>query len=133
MNTDKKRRKKVVQYLDKMIKNSNCKEKNFHNLYLFFLCQSSENHKDSLEILLIYMRDAFENKNPNFDVDYALNVSSQFKLYAAQAYALAIMEKYDEAIKIALNNDHLEEAKIITKNIEDLKIKKRLWLEVKNY
>ena len=130
MNTDQKKRDKVVVYLNKMIKSSNCTEKNFHNLYLFFLYQISENNKN--EKLLIYLQDCFENKNPNFDVDYALKVFSKFKIYSAQAYALAIMGKFDEAIKISLKNDLLEEAKIITKNIEDLKVKKRLWLEV-NY
>lgn len=130
MNTDEKKREKIVVYLDKMIKGSNCKEKNFHNLYIFFLCQSSGTSKDSLDILIQYLQDAFENRNPNFDVDYALKVFSQFKVYSAQAMSLAIMEKYDEAIKIALTNDHLNEAKLITKNVEDLKVRKRLWLEV---
>jgi len=130
MNTDQKKRDKIVIYLDKMIKNSTCTDKNFHNLYLFFLCQSSNENKDSCNILLNYLQDAFENKTPKFDVDYALKVFSQFKVFSAQSYSLAIMEKYDEAIKIALQNDLLDIAKIITKNIEDSKVKKRLWLEV---
>ena len=133
MNTDQKKREKVVVYLNKMIKSSNCTEKNFHNLYLFFLCQISENNNNinKNEKLINYLQDCFENKNPSFDVDYALKVFSQFKIYSAQAYALAIMEKFDESIKISLKNNLLEEAKIITRNIEDLKVKKRLWLEVK--
>jgi lysyl-tRNA synthetase class I len=133
MNTDQKKREKVVYYLEKMIKNSNCKEKNFHNLYLFFLSQISGNNKDFLEILINYLQECFENKNAHFDVDYALKVFSQFKIYSAQAFALGIMEKYDEAIKISLQNDLLDEAKIITKNIDDMKVKKRLWLEVIKY
>jgi hypothetical protein len=133
MNIDQKKREKIVIYLDKMIKNSTCTDKNFHNLYIFFLCQSSNVNQHSLDILLSYLQDAFENKNPNFDVDYALKVFSQFKVYSAQSYSLAIMEKYDESIKIALQNDHLDIAKTVTKNIEDLKVKKRLWLEVTTY
>ena len=130
MNTEIEKREKVVFYLDKLIKDG-CKEKNIHNLYIFFLCQISENKEESIERLLIYLNEKSNLKSADFDVDYALKVFSQFKIYSAQSYALSLMEKYDEAIKVALEHNCLDVAKKITKLVVDKKIQKRLWLDVK--
>jgi hypothetical protein len=40
------------------------------------------------------------------------------------------MSKYTEAIKIALDNNHVIIAKKIAKSVDDIKLKKNLWLDV---
>ena len=129
LNTEIEKREKVVYYLEKLIKD-NCKEKNIHNLYIFFLCQIAENKKDSIDRLLGYLGEKSHYNSAEFDVDYALKVFSQFKIYPAQSYALFLMEKYDESIKVALEHNYLDIAKKIAKLVDDKKIQKRLWLEV---
>ena len=132
MNTEIEKREKVVFYLEKLIKD-NCKEKNIHNLYIFFLCQIAENKQDYIERLLGYLEEKshFNNlESTDFDVDYALKVFSQFKIYQAQTYALYLMGKYDESIKVALEHNYLDIAKKLDKLVKDKKIQKRLWLEV---
>jgi hypothetical protein len=129
MNTDIEKREKVVYYLEKLIKD-NCREKNIHNLYIFFLCQIAENQSDSIDRLILYLEDKDHFNSADFDIDYALKVFSQFKIYPAQSYALYLMEKYDECIKVALEHNYLDIAKKIAKKVTDKKIQKRLWLEV---
>ena len=128
MNTEESKREKVCDYLEDLI-NCNFKDKNVHNLYIFFLSQlKGEQSKDKL---LNYLQTAAEQKKYLFEVDYALKVFSQFKIYSAQAWALAIMGKYDEAVKIALENNYPKIAKSIANTVnEDNKLKKLLWLEV---
>lgn len=132
MNTEIEKREKVVKYLEILIDESKVKDKNIHNLYIFFLSQisSAESIKRLLAYLQTIQQDRSNKDNLSFEVDYALKVFSQFKIYAAQAWALAIMGKYDEAIKVALDNNELVIAKLIAKSIEDIKLKKHLWLEV---
>lgn len=130
MNTDIEKREKVVYYLEKLIKD-NCREKNIHNLYIFFLCQIAENQADSIDRLILYLEDKDHFNSADFDIDYALKVFSQFKIYSAQSFALFLMEKYDECIKVALEHNYLDIAKKIAKKVTDRKIQKRLWLEVK--
>lgn len=127
MNTEESKRDKVADYLEDLIR-SKVKDKNIHNLYIFFLSQL--NSESSIKKLLYYLQVAFENKNIQFEVDYALKVFSQFKIYSAQALALAIMSKFDEAVKIALDNNYPLIAKKIAKIVEDYKLKKLLWLEI---
>jgi len=86
MNTDIEKREKVVYYLEKLIKD-NCREKNIHNLYIFFLCQIAENQSDSIDRLILYLEDKDHFNSADFDIDYALKVFSQFKIYPAQSYA----------------------------------------------
>lgn len=132
MNTEIEKREKVVGYLNILINESKVKDKNIHNLYIFFLSQIGTD--DSIKHLLYYLQRFQEDKNQRdsvcFEVDYALKVFSQFKIYPAQAWALAIMGKYDEAIKVALDNNQVLIAKRIAKSVDDLKLRKHLWLEI---
>lgn len=131
MNTDIQKREKVVGYLNILINETKVKDKNIHNLYIFFLSQIGT--PDSIKQLLYYLQRYQEDKfkeNIFFEIDYALKVFSQFKIYPAQAHALAIMGKYDEAIKVALDNGYVIVAKRIAKSVDDPKIKKHLWLEI---
>jgi hypothetical protein len=130
MNTEPEKREKVVGYLSILINEAKVKDKNIHNLYIFFLSQIGTD--ESKKQLLYYLQKYADSNKENvcFEVDYALKVFSQFKIYPAQALALAIMGKYDEAIKVALDNNFNLIAKRIAKSIEDVKMKKFLWLEI---
>lgn len=128
MNTEESKKEKVAEYLEELI-SGKIKDKNVHNLYLFFLSQI--NSESSIKKLLFYLEASAEEKVINFEVDYALKVFSQFKIFSAQAWGLAIMGKYEEGVKIALENNYPEIAKKIANIIkDDDKLKKHLWLEV---
>ena len=132
MNTEIQKREKVVDYLSVLINESKVKDKNIHNLFIFFLSQIGT--QSSIKQLLYYLQKYVENtgynKEIHFELDYALKVFSQFRIFAAQAWALAIMGKYDDAIKVALDNGNVTIAKKIAKSVEEPKLKKHLWLEV---
>jgi hypothetical protein len=132
MNTDILKREKVVSYLKILIDESKVKDKNIHNLYIFFLSQIGSDR--SIKELIYYLQNFLFSKNQKdnvfFEVEYALKVFSQFRIFPAQALALAIMGKYTEAIKVALDNNDIGTAKKIATNIEDQKIKKNIWLEI---
>lgn len=127
MNTEESKREKVAEYLEELI-TGKIKDKNVHNLFIFFLSQI--NSESSIKKLLFYLESACESKKYIFEVDYALKVFSQFKIFSAQAWALAIMGKNDEGVKIALENNYPDIAKKIANNVDDEKQKKLLWLEV---
>lgn len=135
MNTETKKREKVVSYLYLLINESKVKDKNIHNLYIFFLSQI--NTDESIKQLLYYLQRFMEEKHQRdsvfFEVEYALKIFSQFKIYPAQAYSLAILGKYDDAIKVALDNKFINIAKRIAKSVDDNKLKKHLWLEIFNH
>lgn len=135
MNTEIKKREKVISYLNILINESKVKDKNIHNLYIFFLSQVSTD--ESIKQLLYYLQKFLDDKSQKdsvfFEVEYALKVFSQFKIYSAQAYCLAILGKYDDAIKVALDNKFILIAKRIAKSVDDHKLKKHLWLEIFNY
>jgi len=140
MSTEREKREKVVDYLEDLIKNNKVKDKNIHNLFIFFISQI--NTESSNQKLLNYLHTLGQKEQSNqyqrhkepvvfFDIDYAFNVFSQFKIYPAQSYTLSIMGKHAEAIKVALFNGCEKLAKEIASNVEDQKIKKMLWLEVR--
>jgi hypothetical protein len=130
MNTDIKKREKVIDYLKILVNDPKMKDKNIHNLYIFFLSQIQTDA--SIKQLLYYLQKFVEDKKDQvwFEIEYALKIFSQFKIFSAQAWCLAIMGKYTEAIRIALDNNHVTIAKKIAKSVDDIKQKKNLWLEV---
>jgi hypothetical protein len=131
MNTDIAKREKVISYLKILVDDTKIKDKNIHNLYIFFLSQIGS--KETIKILYYYLQNFLDDKNKEnvfFEVEYALKVFSQFKIFQAQALALALMGKYNEAIRVALDNGHETTAKMIAGKIDDPKLKKHLWLEI---
>ncbi len=139
MSTELKKREKVVDYLEDLIKNYKIEDKNIHNLFIFFLSQI--NTEKTNKKIMNYLHTLGQKKQTKkyikkqelivfFDIDYAFNVFSQFKIFSAQAYTLFIMGKFDEAIKVSLQNNCVKLAKEIATKVEDPKIKKILWIEV---
>jgi len=133
MNTETQKREKVISYLNILINESKVKDRNIHNLYIFFLSQIGS--EDSIKELLYYLQkflDKSQRDSVFFEVEYSLKVFSQFKIFPAQAYSLAILGKYYDAIKVALDNNCIKIAKRIAKSVDDPKLKKQLWLEIFN-
>jgi len=136
MNTEVEKREKVSDYLEDLIKDSKIKDKNIHNLFIFFLSQN--NTQNSEAKLLGYLQEKYlvkHGKNEGvkvyFDIDYAVKIFSQFKIFSAQAFALAIMGKFEEGVKVAIENNLFNIAKTIASNVDDMKVKKKVWLEVR--
>lgn len=127
MNTDDSKKDKVADFLEDLIKNK-VKDKNIHNLYIFFLAQL--NTESSIKKLLKYLDNAIDKQKHDFEADYAIKIFSQFKIPSAQALALAIMSKYDEGVEIALDSNYTEIAKKIANNVTDMKKRKDLWLKI---
>lgn len=65
-----------------------------------------------------------------FDVEYASKVFTQFKLFAPQAFTLALMDKYDEAVALSLEIDRIDLAQKIARRALGDKLKKQLWLKI---
>lgn len=76
MNTETKKREKVINYLRMLINESKVKDKNIHNLYIFFLSQIGT--EDSVKQLLYYLQAFLDDKSQKdsvpFEVEYALKV-----------------------------------------------------------
>lgn len=139
MNTDKGKRDKVVNYLKTLIDDSKNKDKNLHNLYIFFLANLTDVHKKTELIEYLKKHLSIEKQNQYsggsvkeipFETEYALKVFSRTQNFPAQAIVLAMIGKYSEAVKISLAHKEVETAKFIAKSIEDPKVKKVLWLDI---
>lgn len=76
MNTETKKREKVINYLRMLINELKVKDKNIHNLYIFFLSQIGTD--DSVKQLLYYLQAFLDDKGQKdsvpFEVEYALKV-----------------------------------------------------------
>lgn len=131
MNTQESKREKVAEYLGQLISHK-IKDKNVHNLYIFFL--SSIKSENSIAKLLVYLQNSVEEKKVQFEVEYSLKVFGQFEIPQAQAWALAILGKYDDSVKLALENNYYNIATSIADTVrDDDKLKKQLWLEIFKY
>lgn len=128
MNTQESKREKVAEYLGQLISHK-IKDKNVHNLYIFFL--SSIKSENSIAKLLIYLQNSVEEKKVQFEVEYSLKVFGQFEIPQAQAWALTILGKHDDAVKLALESNYYNIATSIADTVkDDDKLKKQLWLEI---
>ena len=139
MNTTENKKKDdfedILNYLKDLVEESNIKDKNIHNLYIFYLSKSGESkHSDLIKYLKKPLtKDPNERRNKPkaeilFELDYAKKLFKEN--YDALALVLALMGKYNEGVKIALENDKPEIAKFIASNVSDEKIKKSLWLDI---
>ncbi|MCQ2819416.1 MAG: hypothetical protein MJ252_19310 [archaeon] len=135
MSTDKSNYSKVINYLKNLVKDPKMKEKNIHNLYIFYL--SKNDQKENKEELIEYLKKPIQKKLKSesgkkgevlFELEYAKKLFSQN--YEALSLVLALMGKYSEAVRLALDHEAKDIAKFIAANVEDDKIKKTLWLQI---
>jgi hypothetical protein len=125
----------ILKYLKELVDDSNIKDKNIHNLYIFYLSKSGDSYHSELIKYLEKPLKKDQNERRNkpkaeilFELDYAKKLFKEN--YDALALVLALMGKYNEGVKIALENDKNEIAKFIASNVSDEKIKKSLWLDI---
>lgn len=120
----------AVNYIKQIMETS--KNKLLHNLYIFFLAQSSEiagqdeliNYLDQQEILQ-------KNNQPiYFDKDFALNVCKYFERHEGQIRVYGMLGLYEEAVKLAIKDKNFAQAKKYANMPADEKLKKKLWLQI---
>ena len=125
----------ILNYLRELIK-EDVQDKNIHNLYLLYLskCETQELKKELIDYLkqpLIKETDfrrMGKKKEVKIELDYAKKLLKD--KHDALALVLALMGKYSEAVKIALDNNCSEIAQFIATNVDDEKVKKSLWLDI---
>ena len=140
MNTERSNYEQVQKFLRSLIQDTKKPEqdKNIHNLYIYYLSQikTPESKNELIEYLKKPLKKessehSYLNYNPKpvlFELDYAKKLFSDNP--SALALVLALMGKYFEGVKTALDKQDLETAKFIAKNVDDIKTKKALWLEI---
>ncbi len=125
----------ILNYLRELIK-EDVQDKNIHNLYLLYLskCVEPTVKKELIDYLkqpLIKETDfrrMGKKKEVKIELDYAKKLLKEN--YPALALVLALMGKYSEAVKLALEKNCSDIAQFIATNVEDEKVKKNLWLEI---
>ena len=115
---------------------SQTKEKNIHNLYIFYLSQN--NTQETKNELIEYLKKPLKKdsndgsgsgqKQVLFELDYAKKLFSDNP--SALALVLALMGKNAEGVKTALEKKDLDTAKFIATNVNEIKDKKALWLDI---
>ncbi|MCQ2816893.1 MAG: hypothetical protein MJ252_06485 [archaeon] len=135
MSTEKTNYEKVINYLKTLVRDPKMKEKNIHNLYIFYLSKSEklENKEELIEYLKKPLQKQLKSESRRkvpilFELEYAKKLFSNN--YEALALVLALMGKYSDATKMALEHNAKDIAKYIAANVEDEKIKKNLWLQI---
>jgi len=133
----------ILNYLRKIVK-ENCssdkQNKNINNLYLLFLSLSKnkDHHNEIVEYLkgplntytLIknHMNISFTNKKVLIDLSFAEKILANIPPALALVYFY--MQKYDESIKVALDNKEYELAIFIAQNIPNEEIQKKIWIKI---
>ena len=136
----------MLNYLRKIIKESSSSDKqnkNINNLYLLFLSLSNnkENHKEIVDYLKgplnTYtlnnnkMNISFTNKKVLIDLSFAEKILSNIPPALALIYFF--MQKYEESIKVALDNEEYKLAILITQNISNEEKQKKIWITLFNF
>jgi len=136
----------ILNYLRKVIKESISSEKqnkNINNLYLLFLSLSKnkENQKEIVEYLKgplntytinnDHMNISFTNKKVSIDLSFAEKILANIPPALALVYYFK--QKYDESIKMALDNEEFELAIFITQNISNEEKQKKIWIKLFNF
>ena len=136
----------ILNYLRKIVKENISNEKqnkNINNLYLLFLSLSKnkDNQKEIVEYLKgplntytinnNHMNISFTNKKVSIDLSFAEKIL--VNIPPALALVYFFMQKYDESIKVALDNEEYELAIFITQNISNEEKQKKIWIKLFNF
>ena len=136
----------VLNYLRKLINqniSSDIQNKNLNNLYLLFLSLSDkkENKQEIIDYLKgplnIYtlnnnqMNVSFSNKKVLIDLGFAEKIMK--KNPPALSLVYFFMQKYDEGIKLALDNEEYELAILMTQNIPNEEKQRKIWIKLFNF
>ena len=117
-------------YLKQAIEGSTSKPLN--NLYLYFLARNDDNL--SAHELINFLKEQEElrkqNQPLNFDKDFGLNVFKFFNRPEALIRAYGMLELYDDAVRMALDNNFIDIAKEYAKLAPDPWMCKKLWVDI---
>ena len=133
----------ILNYLRKIIKqniSSDIQNKNLNNLYLLFLSLSDK--KENKQEIVDYLKGAlntytlnnnqmnvsFTNKKVVIDLGFAEIILKNIPPALSLVYYL--MQKYDESIKVALENEEYELAIIMTQNIQNEEKQRKIWVKL---
>ena len=131
----------ILNYLKSLVEKPNIEEEenNIHNLYIYYLSRNKANQKAILEYLKGLLKkddNQFiignnKKKEILFQLDYAKKLFKDNP--PAYSLVLALMGKYSEAVRSALNQKNeecLQIAKFISSNAPGEKLKKKLWIDI---
>ena len=127
----------ILNYLKSLIEKPNVEEQNnIHNLYIYYLSRNKANKEAILDYLKKPLKSEKNEYNINkkevlFQLDYAKKLFKDNP--PAYSLVLALMGKYFEGVKTALNegtDDCKEIAKFIASNAPGEKLRKKLWIEI---
>lgn len=128
INIDSNKKEKIIDFLEDFMKTPKGRDKNIHNLYLCYLSQIKS--ESSIKALMSYLYTSLQRGIIYFEVDYALKIFCQEEIYQAEALAFTIIGKLDKAVEVALKNNYVDVAKIITTFADDPITKRQLWYEI---
>lgn len=132
MNIPEEKRKYGIQFLEHSIKNLEFKDKNIHNILIFFLTQPVDLRKLQ-NYLNEQERFLQEKEKVNFDLDFALRLFNGSNLTEPQITIYGMMGLYTESVQLALQYNLIEKAKEYARRAEDEDKKKKLWMLVNMY
>ena len=120
----------ILSYLKSLVKNPKIDEiNNIHNLYIYYLSKNKANQEAIKEYLKAFLKS--EKKEVPFQLDYAKKLFKDN--IPAYSLVLALMGKYSEGVKNALNAKTPECQKIarfIASNAPGEKLRKKLWIDI---
>ncbi|KRX11213.1 hypothetical protein PPERSA_07738 [Pseudocohnilembus persalinus] len=121
-----------VKILEHSIQKQKCQDKSVHNTYLFFLAELKKE-----EQINKYLEKQKQLYNKYFKIlftdVFALKICQANHLYSSQIQIFGFMKLYSDAVNLALQNDLLEDAKEIAKEVLDDVLRKKLWMEIVFY
>ena len=127
----------ILNYLKSLIGKSKIEEKtNIHNLYIYYLSSNKANQEAIIEYLKGFLKNdgnqfGSKKKEVSFQLDYAKKLLKDNP--PAYSLVLALMGKYSEGVRTALNQKTEEcnkIAKFIASNAPGEKLKKKLWIDI---
>ena len=129
--------KAILGYLKYLIDKTKAKqENNIHNLYIYYLSRSKSSQNELISYLKdLIKKDDFSYFHKKKDVLFRIELAKKlFKNnHTAYALILALMGKYSEGVKEALNDKNEKAnsvAKFIASNAPGDKLQKKLWIEI---
>ena len=102
------------------------------NIYVFFLAEDSDkkSHKKLLDFISKQELLKKRNRPLDIDKDFALSVCKYFKRTEAQIKIYGILDFYEKAVNLALDNNMIELAKVYANLYNDSKIRRKLWIKI---
>lgn len=117
----------AIEYLEEVMKES---ENRFvYNLYMLLLAWK----KDEERLLKFVRLEEHKRKSAEaslIDAEFALHLCKHFKYHRVSVHAYAMLEYYEEAVKLSLELGLFNTAESYAKLTTDKALKRKLWLEI---